>query len=86
MHPDGKAHGVSAILRCNIKHHQSQFCRKDHIEATSVVVYDWASHIIISSLYCPSRHTIYEDQIEDDVKILGNRFRARGDFNVTNTF
>lgn len=87
MHPDGKAHGGSAILiRSNIKHHQSQSYQKDYIQATSVVVYDCISNITISSLYCPPRHTIKDDQFNDYFKTLGNRFIAGGDYNAKHTF
>lgn len=87
MHPDGKAHGGSAILiKSNIRHHQSETYCKDHIQATSVVVFDWISDITISALYCPPRHTIKEEHFNDYFKTLGNRFIAAGDYNAKHTF
>lgn len=87
MHPDGRAHGGSAILiRSNIKHHQAQPYQKDYIQATSVVVYDWISKITVSSLYCPPRHTVKKEQFDDYFKYLGNRFIAGGDYNAKHTF
>lgn len=41
MHPDGKAHGGSAILiRKDIKHYETNSYCKEHIQATSIIVED----------------------------------------------
>lgn len=87
IHANGKAHGGSAILiRSNIKHHQAQPYQMDYIQATSIVVYDWISNITISSHYCPPRHTVKEEQFNDYLKTLGNRFITGGDYNAKHTF
>lgn len=87
MHPSGKAHGGSAILiKSNIKHHQSQPYCKDFIQATSIVVCARASNITVSSLYCPPKHTIKEENFNEYFKTLGNRFIAAGDYNAKHTF
>ncbi|GBP23642.1 RNA-directed DNA polymerase from mobile element jockey [Eumeta japonica] len=87
MHPNGKAHGGSAILiKSTIKHYQSQPHCKDYIQATNVVVSAGVSDITISSLYCPPRHTIKEQHFNDYFKTLGKRFIAAGDYNAKHTF
>lgn len=87
MHPDGKAHGGSAILvKSNIKHHLSQSYCKECIQSTSIVVNDRNGYITVSSLHCPPRHTIKEEQFNEYFKTLGNRFIAASDFNAKHTF
>lgn len=87
MHPDGKAHGGSAILINNkIRHYQSvAFCQEE-IQATSVVVEDCHSALTVTALYCPPKHKIREEQFTTFFKSLGNRFIAGGDFNAKHTF
>ena len=52
MHPDGTAHGGSAILiKNNIKHQEGQNFRTKELQATNVVIEDKASHITISFIW-----------------------------------
>lgn len=86
MHPDGTAHGGSAILiRDNIKHLEGQHIRTKEIQATNVVIHDNAGHITISSLYSPPRHTIKREDYDSFFISLGHRFLACGDYNAKHT-
>ena len=59
MHPDGKAHGGTAvIIKSNIRHHEADKYKEEYIQATSVVVEDWAGYITISAIYSPPKHSI----------------------------
>lgn len=59
MHPDGTAHGGSAIIiKNNIRHYMKKVFQKKHIQAISVVIEDWDSPIIIIVIYCPLKHNI----------------------------
>lgn len=87
MHPDGRAHGGSAILVKNkIKHYQSASFSKEYLQATSVVVLDWTSEITISALYCPPKHKVKQTHFEEYFNSLGSRFIAGGDYNAKHTF
>lgn len=83
MHPDGTAHGGTAIIIKNtIKHHETTHFREDYIQATNVVVEDWTGHITFSAIYCPPKHTIKKNQFETFFNTLGNRFICGGDYNA----
>jgi len=82
MHPDGTAHGGSAIvIKNNIKHHVINEYRTEKIQATTVVM-EWSGPLTISAVYCPPKHATKQDEFEQYLKILGNRFIAGGDFNA----
>ena len=83
MHPNGTAHGGSAIvIKNNIKHHVINEYRTEKIQATTVVVEEWSGPLTISAVYCPPKHATKQDEFEQYLKILGNRFIAGGDFNA----
>lgn len=83
MHPDGTAHGGSAILiRDNIKHQEGQHFRTKEIQATNVVIEDRSGPITISSIYSPPRHTIKKEHYDSFFLSLGHRFLACGDYNA----
>lgn len=85
-HPDGKAHGGSAIIIKNtIKHYELQKYEKEYLQATSVVVEDWIGTITISALYSPPKHSISKAQYLEYYKTLGKRFIAGGDYNAKHT-
>lgn len=85
-HPDGTAHGGSAIIiRNSIKHYEIQKYEKEYLQATSLVVEDWAGPIAISALYSPPKHSITKTQYLEYYKSLGNRFIAGGDYNAKHT-
>lgn len=82
-HPDGTAHGGSAIIIKNsIKHYESLKFQTDHIQATSIVIQDLRGPITISAIYCPPRHIIKENKFTEFFTTLGNRFLAGGDYNA----
>lgn len=63
MHPDGTAHGGSAILiKSKIRHHETRPYREDYFQATMVVVEDWMGPITISAVYSLPKHTIKLEQ------------------------
>ena len=85
-HPDGTAHGGTAIvIRSSLKHHELSNYKTNHIQATSIVIEDWIGPITISSIYSPPRHSISDEQYERFFNTLGNRFIAGGDYNAKHT-
>lgn len=85
-HPDGKAHGGSAILiRENIRHHQIQHFCTNEIQSTNIVVEDLRGPVTISSIYSPPRHNIKTPFYQTFFNTLGNRFLACGDYNAKHT-
>jgi hypothetical protein len=82
-HPDNTAHGGSAvIIRNNISHYElPKFCQPQ-IQATSVMVEDWAGPLSVSAVYCPPRHNISNQLFSDFFISLGPRFITGGDFNA----
>ena len=87
MHPDGKAHGGSAIIiKKHIKHHLANSFQKEYIQATNIVVYERAGPITFSAIYCPPKHNIKSKEFSDFFASLGNRFLAGGDYNAKHTF
>lgn len=87
MHPDGTAHGGSAILIKNtLKHSESIHYTTNEIQATNIFVEDSVGPLLISAIYSPPKHNIKKDLYIDFFKSLGNRFIAGGDYNAKNTF
>lgn len=85
-HPDGKAHGGSAILiRDNVKHHQGRHYCTEEIQATNVIVQDWQGPLILSSLYSPPKHKLKKNDYVTFFNTLGNRYLACGDYNAKHT-
>ncbi|CAG9133853.1 unnamed protein product [Plutella xylostella] len=85
-HPDGTAHGGTAILiKTCIKHHEEHAFRTDHIQATTVTVESKDGSFSISSVYCPPKHKIKDHQFSQYFSSLGNRFLVGGDWNSKHT-
>lgn len=85
-HPDGKAHGGTAILvKQNIKHFVHPKYKHDHIQATSIVIEEWAGTCVFSAIYCPPKHAIKQQQFTNYFQTLGNRFFSGGDLNAKHT-
>lgn len=83
QHPDGTAHGGTAIIIKNtIKHHEISSYRHAHLQATSIIVEDWTGPLTISALYCPPKHAIKKELFQQFFDTLGNRFIAGGDYNA----
>jgi hypothetical protein len=54
QHPDGTAHGGTAIIIKNaIKHHLHSNYRREYLQATSVTIEDWVAPLILAAVYCP---------------------------------
>jgi hypothetical protein len=85
-HPDGTAHGGSAIIiKQSIKHHERAKYSLNNIQATSVTIEDSIGEITIAAIYCPPRYNNKHTGYTNLLKTLGNRFLAGGDFNAKNT-
>lgn len=82
-HPDGTAHGGTAILvRRNIKHFVREKFKQEHLQATSIEIWCWGSPLTLASVYCPPKHKIKNSMFEDFFETLGQKFIAAGDFNA----
>jgi len=86
MHPDGKAHGGTAIIiRSSIKHYEIDKHQRDFLQATSVKLETWYGCITISAVYSPPKHIIKSEQYTKVLENLGSRFIAAGDYNAKHT-
>lgn len=87
MHPDGTAHGGSAILiKSNIKHHEYSAFSSDHIQATAIEIEDRTGPIVLAAVYSPPKHNIKKEHYLDFFSTLDKRFIAAGDYNAKHTF
>ena len=60
IHPDGTAHGGSAILvKSSIRHTELPKYQTDELQATSIEVQDGSGSLCISALYSPPKHPLY---------------------------
>lgn len=83
QHPDGNAHGGTAIIiRNGIKHHLHGYYQLEHIQSTSVTIEDWIGQLTVAAVYCPPKHAIKAEQFEHFYASLGQRFVAGGDYNA----
>jgi hypothetical protein len=86
QHPDGTAHGGTAILIKNcIKHYLYGHYNLEHLQATSITIEDWVGPLIIAAIYCPPKHTIKAEQFQHFYTSLGHRFLAGEDYNAKHT-
>jgi len=59
MHPDGEAHGSTAlIIRSDIKHYEISKYQREFLQATSIVVEAWNGSITISTIYSSPKYAI----------------------------
>lgn len=87
QHPDGKAHGGTAIIiKKSIKHHVNEEYKQSHIQATCISVEEWSGPMKIAAIYCPPKHAIKKDSFEHFYNTLGHRFIAGGDYNAKHTY
>lgn len=86
-HPDGTAHGGSAILiRSSIKHYEQPEYKTDYLQATTIqVAQKLTTPINVSAIYCPPRHTHTKQLLQPFFETLGQAFIAGGDFNAKHT-
>lgn len=85
-HPDGTAHGGTAIIiRSSIAHYELPKYEENYLQATTIQVCKLPAPITVSSVYCPPRHNITKDNIKPFFESLGNVFICGGDFNCKHT-
>lgn len=86
LHPDGTAHGGSAIIIKNkIKHSEArQYCTPE-IQATNIILEIANETITVCAVYSPPKHNIKRDSYKAFFNTLGLRFIAGGDYNAKNT-
>lgn len=83
VHPDGKAHGGSAILiKENIKHYAEQSLSTAEIQAAMITVEHHSNPLVLAAVYCPPRHRIHRDMFLRFLTMLGPKFVAGGDYNA----
>lgn len=81
-HPDGTAHGGTAILiKTVLKHYELQQYKTEHIQATSICLEEMLGNIVISAVYCPPKHNIKKMDFVEFFETLGDKFLAGGDYN-----
>jgi hypothetical protein len=85
-HPDGTAHGVTAILiKQTINHYELPKYETQHIQATSVKVKALPYETTESAVYCPPRHNLKSEYFESFFETLGSTFIAGEDYNCKHT-
>jgi hypothetical protein len=84
QHPDGTAHGGTAIIKHGINHYLHGHCNNEHLQATSITV-DWVGPLTITAIYCPPKHTIKAEQFQRFYASLGHSILAGGDYNAKHT-
>ncbi|PNF20186.1 hypothetical protein B7P43_G16736 [Cryptotermes secundus] len=81
-HPDGTAHGVTAIIVSHsIDHYQLPKFEENFLQATSIKVRTLPYDITISAAYCPPRHNNKKEDYQSFFSTLGNKCIAGGDYN-----
>jgi len=84
-HPDTTAHAGTALIRQTFSHYELPSFKKDFLQATSDKVSLLPCELTISSVYCPPRHNIKEQQFAEFFSTLGLNFLAGGDYNSKST-
>ncbi len=83
QHPDGTAHGGTAItVKNNTKHHLHGNFNSEYLQATSVAIDDWIGQLTGAAIYCSPKHVNKADQFLNFYKTLGHRFIAGDDYNA----
>ncbi|KAJ8725184.1 hypothetical protein PYW07_016142 [Mythimna separata] len=76
-HPDGTAHGGTAVLiKSTIDHYELPSYTTEHIQATSIQIQDRNGQFSVSSVYCPPKHKIIEEQFSAYFESLGTRIHT----------
>jgi len=85
-HPDATAHtGTALIIRQTAIHYELPSFKKDILQVTSVKVSLLPYELTISSVYCPPRRNIKEQQFAEFFSTLGPKFLAGSDYSSKNT-
>lgn len=86
QHPDGTAHGGSAIIiRSSIVHHELPAYQTDFLQATIIQVKKLPAPINVSAIYCPPRHNFTKQMLQPFFDSMGQKFIIGGDFNAKHT-
>ena len=82
-HPDGKAHGGTAIIiRSKICHYENEQYREDFLQARNITIKDNNGELTFLAVYCPPRFSINQDKFTIFFNSLGHCFMAGGDYNA----
>ncbi|XP_018405166.1 PREDICTED: RNA-directed DNA polymerase from mobile element jockey-like, partial [Cyphomyrmex costatus] len=82
-HPDGKAHGGTAIIiKSNFKHYENEKNIEDFLQATSITLEDTHGPLTLAAIYCPPKHSIKTENFTAYFDKCGHRFIAAGDYNA----
>ena len=82
-HPDGKAHGGTAIIikKC-LNHFENEKYSEKFLQATTITIMERKGPITLSAVYCPPKYSISSETFQKFFENLGNRFIAGGDYNA----
>jgi hypothetical protein len=81
-HPDGSAHGGTAVLiKSTINHHELPKFLDHFLQATSIQVNNFPYPLTVSAVYCPPRHNPKKENYNTYFSTLGPKFISGGDFN-----
>lgn len=82
-HPDGTAHGGTAILiKSTLKHDIHPTVLTAQIQVTAIAIHTHNRSITIAAIYCPPRHTISSGMFTELFNSLGPNFLVGGDWNA----
>lgn len=85
-HPDGTAHGGTAVLVKNtIQHYALPAYQKNLLQSSAIKAKTSLYEITIAAVYCPPRHAIKKEDFDEYFQTLGPKFVAGGDYNCKHT-
>jgi hypothetical protein len=85
-HPDGKAHGSTAILvRSTITYSEQLQYAKPELQPTNIQVKGQLRSVNIASVYCPPKYNLNAPQFNAFFQTLGPCFVAGCDYNCKHT-
>jgi retron-type reverse transcriptase len=86
-HPDGRAHGGSAILiKSSLLHFPCPPFQNQKIQCSTISLDCFSFQLNISSVYCPPRHQISIQEFSQLFSSLGHKFLLGGDLNAKNQY
>jgi exonuclease III len=82
-HPDGTAHGgVALIIKYNLKFHSlTNFCH-NYIQACAIKMSLNNISFVIAAVYCPPRHNLTNNDLNNYFGTISNNFIVGGDYNA----
>jgi len=83
-HPDGIAHGGTAVIISPIVHQVLTKFKQDFLQATTAEVRKLPTPLI-SAAYCPPRNNLTKNKLESFFDTLGNTVLCGGDYNCKHT-